>query len=847
MKHYSFLWGLTTFLIPYITFGQDKVALQSKMECPVQVAGAEFGTKVALSDSYALISAAGLGRVYLFINQSGQWDLVKTFEPDAEVKGYGRSLAISGDVIAIGAPENDVEGVEDAGTVFIYHKDFGGANNWGQVAKIFDGVSPTALDQVGYDISIDGDYLAVSIPGDEFSDIGEVWIFKRSGDSWSLIKEIKPENPVSFGRSIALHDSVLVVGDRHEIVPDCNSSGGSASIFYQNEGGSENWGLIRKICVEGDSEQDFGFDVAIFNQKIIVGIPNYINNQEQSGAFALFEQNEGGPHNWGHTKLFTHQNNIDTEDRLGYAVAINDDYAIAGAPRVTENNPVNEGQVFCQSKDFGGNENSWGHIELSSSFGELGDRIGHDVDVTDNFYLVGAPNAAEGVGVAYILRNCYVPEIIGQPYSQVVCEGSEVNLNVDLKGKYYYYQWYKFDDQLVVDHEDSISGAQTNKLVIKAGVQDQGEYYCKIWSDCSDPIYSNIAQIDVTPLPSLKSTMENIFICKGESLRLQSNSAGPDLTYQWYKNGEEIPGEVNDNLYIDKMAISDEATYNCRTSNSCGMVDDFATVLVIETIQIDQQAEDITYCEGETVNFSINTQIHGLAYQWYKDGVPIIGVETKTYTIQSVSIEDEGRYSCIVSGSCDEPQEFNIRSLTVHDIPEIFASEQTISEMEGESIVLSANAFGDIYQYNWLKNGIKISDNQRIVGSATSTLSIDALLLNDAGVYTCQVIGACGFNQFLPNIIVTVLDNPEIVTSVAAFDQKTVSVYPNPNNGKFYWNKPKNIEVSNVFIHDIFGNLIFEFKIVNNLNTYHFDLSLSKGVYFLTTDQQQNPTKFIVH
>ncbi|NCC60444.1 MAG: hypothetical protein EOM12_05795 [Verrucomicrobiae bacterium] len=69
-----------------------------------------------------------------------------------------------------------------------------------------------------------------------------------------------------------------------------------------------------------------------------------------------------------------------------------------------------------------------------------------------------------------------------------------------------------------------------------------------------------------------------------------------------------------------------------------------------ETPMITQQPQNQTVKEGDSVTFSVTAVgAYPLIYQWYKDGVVIEGAVDASYTIESVTAEDTGNYSVLVS------------------------------------------------------------------------------------------------------------------------------------------------------------------------------------------------------
>jgi len=134
--------------------------------------------------------------------------------------GFGFSVAVSGDTMAVGAPREDsrASGVNgdqsdnsrpDTGAVYVFTRS--GAT-WTQQAylKPSDPGAPTAKHEFGWSVALDGDTLAVGAPARE-----AVYVFERTAGSWSersLLESPELSTPNKFGWSVALDADTLVAG-----------------------------------------------------------------------------------------------------------------------------------------------------------------------------------------------------------------------------------------------------------------------------------------------------------------------------------------------------------------------------------------------------------------------------------------------------------------------------------------------------------------------------------------------------------------------------------------------------------------------------------------------------------
>ncbi len=105
---------------------------------------------------------SGAGAAYIYYKDQGGTDnwgqATKLTASDAELFDYfGISVSISGDYAVIGAFGEDAGG-SSAGAAYIFNKNQGGAGNWGEVTKL-TASDAQADDRFGYSVSISSGYV----------------------------------------------------------------------------------------------------------------------------------------------------------------------------------------------------------------------------------------------------------------------------------------------------------------------------------------------------------------------------------------------------------------------------------------------------------------------------------------------------------------------------------------------------------------------------------------------------------------------------------------------------------------------------------------------------------------
>jgi hypothetical protein len=318
------------------------------------------------------------GAVYIFTRQAGNWVLVKKLlAPDGEAGDqFGASVALEGDTLVVGAPWHDVDGVIDRGAAYVYGRNAGGANNWGLVAEltVADGLPG---DGFGNSVAISGDLVVVGASYDDvaeassqnvgaLTDRGSAYVFERNtggANNWGLLKQLGLEfsrQGQFFGAAVGVSGDVVVVGAPGDEVAGF-AGRGSAFVFQRNLGGADNFGILPQLLApDGLAGDEFGSAVAIQGNLILVGAPLVDGGADQGAAY-LFSRNSGGANNYGLIKKFLAPDGADS-DFLGKAVAIDGDLILIGAPGDNVVGNVDQGSAFLFARNEGGPGN-WGLVQ----------------------------------------------------------------------------------------------------------------------------------------------------------------------------------------------------------------------------------------------------------------------------------------------------------------------------------------------------------------------------------------------------------------------------------------------------------------------------------------------------
>jgi len=396
-------------------------------------AGDQFGFSVSESGKTVIVGSpfdddagASSGSVYVFERDTGGTDnwgeLKKITAADAAAgDAFGFAVSISGDTVVVGAPFRDDVGLM-SGAVYIFERDVGGGDGWGQVKKLVPS-DTDAGDEFGFAVAISGNTLVVGAPSDDDagSESGGAYVFERDlggSGNWGQVTKLTADDATAqaeFGSSVAISEDTVVVG-----APLMGDNTGSAYVFERAFGGAEKWGQVKTLRAGSDDVgEQFGNSVSVSQNTILVGAhlisgwmeigrppapddptPDPIEVElDNAGAAYFFERNSADFATWERVKKVTAAN-TQAGDQFGFAVAIRGDRAVIGS-LFAGNDRV--GSAYVRDRNRGG-RHEWGQLEkLLASEPERWDGFAFGVSIGADTVAVGAP---ENDGVCPDDRDC---------------------------------------------------------------------------------------------------------------------------------------------------------------------------------------------------------------------------------------------------------------------------------------------------------------------------------------------------------------------------------------------------------------------------------------------------------
>ena len=184
-----------------------------------------FGTSVAISGDLVVVGAVdngcsgAAGAAYVFLRTGTEWIIDSTLTTgNSSSYNFGKSVAISGDTIVVGA-NDDLHAGPQSGAAYVFNRV--GFQTWQEEAKL-TATDAAKGDLFGVSVSINGDADTVVIgatPGRCFEAVpgkgpGASYVFRRDGTSWSQYDKMMASDAANddhFGESVSISGSWMVV------------------------------------------------------------------------------------------------------------------------------------------------------------------------------------------------------------------------------------------------------------------------------------------------------------------------------------------------------------------------------------------------------------------------------------------------------------------------------------------------------------------------------------------------------------------------------------------------------------------------------------------------------------
>lgn len=420
-----------------------------KIVNPVPGGSDQFGYSVAISGSTALVGApfndsnstADNGSAYFYTLSGSTWTLSQTFaRPTAQEAGrFGFSVSIAGNYAAIGSPNAGVGN----GQTYVYFR----ASTTFALQQTIGSPTGGADDYFGFSVSTTGSVLAVGQPYYTDGAQGRVYVYERSGTTWTLNTTLNNPSPSPHiidqlaGYSVAVSGTTVIMGipwddfDRNDQVFQHNV--GSAHAYFK---ATTTYTLQQTLPFLPWNDSWFGYAVDIYENTAVVSAPRAVkvyNPNDANSREAVADKGEVYIYTWNGTAWVLQQTLLDPSTlfvrgnssgisggRFGSSLALWKDMLVVGAPtEFTYFNPdYYDGEGNYIPVSYGPSCGAFYFYRRSNGVWTLThsvrgsfdyQQLGISVALTDDHIYVGGRNGDANTGAFWIYRTSNVTQIGG--------------------------------------------------------------------------------------------------------------------------------------------------------------------------------------------------------------------------------------------------------------------------------------------------------------------------------------------------------------------------------------------------------------------------------------------------
>ncbi|HRG17286.1 MAG TPA: hypothetical protein PLB00_14915, partial [Pseudomonadota bacterium] len=363
--------------------------------------GDGLGRALDLDGDVAVVAARNGVFPYVWERTGGSWQQVTQLDPgeSAGTVIYGYSVAVGGQIIAVGAPESPQAGPR-RGSVHIFEKTGG---NWTHTAKLTVDENQTD-DFFGGSVDLSGNRVVIGAEGAHVG-MGQVqgaaYVFVKGPSGWTLEDKLVGADSTTydnFAQSVAIEGDRVVVG----CIGADNGQGsgffdaGAAYVFERN---ASDWQQTAKLVAPTPFQNErFGRRVALSGDTIAAGTPGaLVSGMVRRGAVDVFER-VGGV--WQHRSRVVASDGVAEEGLGQQGLALTSERLYVGSSgHVVDGQGM--GSVYGYRRDAGGQwvQNS----RFEAHDGVPGQSFGTWIGASGSTVMVGASTHDASRGAVYLM------------------------------------------------------------------------------------------------------------------------------------------------------------------------------------------------------------------------------------------------------------------------------------------------------------------------------------------------------------------------------------------------------------------------------------------------------------
>jgi hypothetical protein len=261
--------------------------------------------------------------------------------------------------------------------------------------------------------------------------------------------------------------------------------------------------------------------------------------------------------------------------------------------------------------------------------------------------------------------------------------------------------------------------------------------------------------------PEARITPTSVEADAGASVTFTVSTTLPSpVSFQWRLNGDELPGETNDTLVIERTVAQHAGKYVVTvTKPDTGLTFNSTAALLSGPVAITQQPRNLNVRLGSNAVFNVVAGgITPVTYQWRFNETNLANATNTTLLVTNAQLNDGGSYDVVVSNSYG-PVLSTPAGLGILINPSITVQPLSQSMVAGGTVTFSLAITGSPapFTFEWRRGSIGIWTN--VTTAPLSFFTLSNVQTNQAGNYRVVIKNAANAQPGIisSNIVLTVL------------------------------------------------------------------------------------------
>ena len=272
---------------------------QAKLEPPVPAFFGGFGDDLgvsisgdtaAVADGAAFQPPSTFGAISIFARKGSRWTQSARVRV-ANEPSFATSVSLNRDTLVVGALNGNAPGAEFAGAAYVFQRK---QNRWVQQARLTaSDASPSG--GLGFSAAVSGDLIAIGAINAQVNGHtpGAIYVFGRDNDNWKQQAKLAASDGMDFdllGFRVAISGSTVLGGAENRSLHG-DVAVGAAYVFQPHDG---TWMQTAELAAtDGTESALFGCSTAVDGNSLVVGAGGQTTKVGQGAGEAYTYQLDG--------------------------------------------------------------------------------------------------------------------------------------------------------------------------------------------------------------------------------------------------------------------------------------------------------------------------------------------------------------------------------------------------------------------------------------------------------------------------------------------------------------------------------------------------------------------------